>query len=700
MAKVRVQNAQGKFGTVDEANLQKAAAQGWKPVEAAPEQDSSPIRAGFEAVARGATFGLSDSFINAHQALSHNKPTEQVSAEMLARKEQNPVLSKAAEFAGALVAPNPFSKIKAVGLGAKLAAGLGESTLWGLGSAVSEASLHNQPLTAEQLAAGVAGAAITGGVLHGTFHGIGKAGSFASKIASGPAVQNALKKAADAAEWSALVGGSPEAAENLRGLKGDILSVGHEFGVISGKNSVSGEATLAAAQSAREATAKEASDIANEIGDAKTALAGMGALPMRGEKTVSGRAHVPGLDGAEGKLDEALRRRDAAAALETLIRKQVARADAGGVVTPGNIGPGVAAVGAAFAGHPLGAVGIVGAAAVKKVLKPRAGFLAGEALRALDSESGVISRMAAGLSNRLANIPPGALGAFRSRIEDAAARGAVDLVLEHTKISQSAHGPEYLARLGLDPERPEDLEGVGKKLATLEALQRYSDKHASGLDGGAKTFFTGGSGAASAPRMDFEARLQAIRQIASSPEAIAHQISPALWGAAPATVGQSLAQAQKAAQFLLQKAPKDPNLGLPEALQKPWKPSPVEISRWNSYVDVVEDPVAAVKKMGTGQIAQESLEALRTVYPQMYAEFQAKMLERLGTEKKLSYQKKLQLSKILGPQIMGTSPMHLQILQQVHATVGGAQPMGAPDGRQKVNPQENMATQAQRMESR
>lgn len=112
----------------------------------------------------------------------------------------------------------------------------------------------------------------------------------------------------------------------------------------------------------------------------------------------------------------------------------------------------------------------------------------------------------------------------------------------------------------------------------------------------------------------------------------------------PNVSGQLGAQAFNAIEFLKSKMPKDPNSQfqvLPA--QAVFTIPPSERSKFERYVEVVNDPLVALKKMTDGTLTAEHVEALQVVYPKMYAEAQRTVMEMLGEKKNLTFKQKVQL---------------------------------------------------------
>jgi len=112
----------------------------------------------------------------------------------------------------------------------------------------------------------------------------------------------------------------------------------------------------------------------------------------------------------------------------------------------------------------------------------------------------------------------------------------------------------------------------------------------------------------------------------------------------PNVSGQLGAQAYNAIEFLKSKMPKDPNAQFQVLPAQATFTIPAsERSKFERYVEVVNDPLVALKKMADGTLTAEHVEALQIVYPKMYAEAQRTVMELLGEKKSLTFKQKVQL---------------------------------------------------------
>jgi hypothetical protein len=645
----------------------------------------------------------------------------------------------------------------------RMTGGALEGSLFGLTNAVSESTLENQPLTSEYVASAMAAGGLFGGGAGGAFYGLEKGiKSAAAKLAKVD-VAGMAGKLADEADLAMLrkANGGPHPYEGnmlkvgrREGILGGKASYSNYNSVDAAKQAqarIGGELGVAldqldarvpfsaqnAGKAIRDALKPLArnpvyqpviegplTDLVNRIygGQAqaprfgwrdafelqssmRSALEG-GNLASNAKKKVFDvarkalRDHIA--DTVEAKLHPGAGRafRDALADYGSAaeLEKIFTRAHEAYQKSPLNMLAGGEAAMGLVMGHPVMGVG---AAIAQKALQPRWGFLLSDAIR---SGGPLIQRFGRGLEARMSKLAGSAAFApFQLLLEDAASHGSAALLAEHARIAKSADGPEYLAMMGMPAENPELMEDSLARAGSMHAAASYADAMNERAQRQVAGFFGEKAGKMTAIRTgDFDgmqARLGKIRALLDNPTSAYEAIPETLAGAAPNVSGQAAATLIRAAQYLSDQAPKDPYAGQPQALRRAWKPSPTEINRWFRILDAIERPGAVVERMRAGRVDAEQLKALEYVYPALNADFQLKVAEKLGTwEKKLDPARKNALAKWTGGNL-GMSQGAASLLQQMHQQKAGPAPKPR-DGRQKIDVQENVETQAQRLERR
>ena len=357
-----------------------------------------------------------------------------------------------------------------------------------------------------------------------------------------------------------------------------------------------------------------------------------------------------------------------------------------------------------------GAATGLASAAVTRAVKQRGGFVLGGALHAL-ADSNTLDNVAKAFHSRtmkMLNMAPELLGSFRGVIEQAASQGAGDLLKTHVELANSNRSDEYLSTMGLSPETDEQVSAAGGRLAAIDAVQRAAKQQDVLMDDAISGMFLRKK--STTPKIsgsnvkNFEKTIGDIRNVIRNAENLYMNIPADLQNGAPSTTGTIASTVVNAAKFLDSKAPKNPYEGMPGSVAPQWQPNQVDLDRFNRYKEAVEAPAKALQNMAAGYISPEQVEAIKAVYPAMYTQLQEKISERLMMAKDpLNYKQKLAISAIVGPGALGMSQQQQQIIQ---SSMSGASPqdaqggMKAPDGRQKVDQEKNIQTQAQRLEAR
>jgi ADP-ribose pyrophosphatase YjhB (NUDIX family) len=170
----------------------------------------------------------------------------------------------------------------------------------------------------------------------------------------------------------------------------------------------------------------------------------------------------------------------------------------------------------------------------------------------------------------------------------------------------------------------------------------------------------------------FKRRFGEIAAIVRDPAAASGELAAGfehLSDAAPTLRTELVTKQLAAAQFLYDKAPKNPAA---ETSMNPlideWEPSDAEIAQWERYAAAVQDPLSVIDEMGEGIVSREGVEVLRVVYPNLYNEVVQAFAGRIGElQTKLPYRERLNLSILMDlPVDPSTSPLFVAAMQQAH----------------------------------
>jgi hypothetical protein len=272
----------------------------------------------------------------------------------------------------------------------------------------------------------------------------------------------------------------------------------------------------------------------------------------------------------------------------------------------------------------------------------------------------------------------------------------MSLLETHTQIASSASGDEYLSTLGLEREDAATTQGYSTKIQYLDSLSEAVKQFDVALD---KAVAGRGSAPKAAPLTvkEFGKLASRLNELSADPTPLFEAVPSDLGAMAPSLMNQAAATAARAAQYLAQVMPKPPS-GSP--LAPKWQPSAAQLSEFSARLNAVQDPRKALEGAVLGG-SKASLDAVRSVYPSLYADFEQRLIERVMTEgSKMSYSEKLRLAPILGAQVLGLSNQQMMVVQQTHAMLQGKPSVQRPDGRQRVDTEQNLETQAQRLEGR
>lgn len=189
---------------------------------------------------------------------------------------------------------------------------------------------------------------------------------------------------------------------------------------------------------------------------------------------------------------------------------------------------------------------------------------------------------------------------------------------------------------------------------------------------------------------DYDKRLDDIREIATNPKKYTEAITKNTKGLAniDPQLQEMISQTGfKAAQFLQSKAPKNPFENSMFKSPIKWKPSDAELSKFNRYVKAIDDPFSILDDMNENLLSPESVEAVQTIYPQIYADIQKKAVEQVGQYgQSLPFAKQLQLSLLLGQPVASAQNVSLVNRLQTGAQLQGQQEQAKEQGQAQARP--------------
>ncbi|HZU82876.1 MAG TPA: hypothetical protein VE987_08175 [Polyangiaceae bacterium] len=180
-----------------------------------------------------------------------------------------------------------------------------------------------------------------------------------------------------------------------------------------------------------------------------------------------------------------------------------------------------------------------------------------------------------------------------------------------------------------------------------------------------------------------------LTQLASSPAAmttVVGHLSAPFASSAPAVADAYSQKLGQAIQYLYAALPKAPAPPAPFAPQS-WSPSATDKLAFHDRAEIVANPMAAMQHVAQGTLSDAHLDALRTIYPMVYAMMQKEVLDFAAShpEVKLPLPERQSVARLLGTSLDTLdTPERVQQLQAAY-TLPPAAPPGAkmPKGKLK-----------------
>ncbi len=206
-------------------------------------------------------------------------------------------------------------------------------------------------------------------------------------------------------------------------------------------------------------------------------------------------------------------------------------------------------------------------------------------------------------------------------------------------------------------------------------------------------------------RLDaFKKRVKELSAIMTDPEGSTTKIQQSwldLEEVAPNLMTAVTTKAIAGASFLWDKMPRDPRgteYLLPQMSK--WVPAEAEMSKWERYIAAVDDPMSVLRDLKNGVLTREAVEAVKSVYPELYNEMVTQVLEQLP-----ELRAELPLDRLTQLSILLDMPLHptqtgqfVAAMQANYAREGEViEPKGPPPSRGMTTVAENTLTEGQRI---
>lgn len=136
-------------------------------------------------------------------------------------------------------------------------------------------------------------------------------------------------------------------------------------------------------------------------------------------------------------------------------------------------------------------------------------------------------------------------------------------------------------------------------------------------------------------------------------------------------------------EFLRQKAPEDPTK--PGIYESDWEPSSIELEEFAELVTAVDQPVESLERMLAGAANPNIAEAIREVYPSLYAEAQQTLMDSIiETRESQPFDRRIELSLMF--EVATDETMRPQFLSQLQAGYVGDEEIQEPEQPQPPSP--------------
>ena len=171
----------------------------------------------------------------------------------------------------------------------------------------------------------------------------------------------------------------------------------------------------------------------------------------------------------------------------------------------------------------------------------------------------------------------------------------------------------------------------------------------------------------------YEAQTQAIRNKVASLDATSSEIYEGLHDVRQASLGvaDKMQQAKlNVLQFLAAKIPLDPGQ-MTSLFRSRWKPTSAQMEQFSLYVEGATNPVGVMQRAmaPSGRVTPQEAEAVRTLYPGIFAETHKQILLNLpAIQENASYEQQVRMGILFGMPVTSTSgPEAVNFYSQFHA---------------------------------
>jgi len=135
------------------------------------------------------------------------------------------------------------------------------------------------------------------------------------------------------------------------------------------------------------------------------------------------------------------------------------------------------------------------------------------------------------------------------------------------------------------------------------------------------------------PRKGLQALVTDLSHAQANPDKVGEALSalaPDLADHAPTNFALMSSNTMAGIQYLMEAAPKPPPPLFPGGPIPPWSPSDNEMSKYSRKVHAIFSPMSILDEVKTGTLTRESVDAVKTVYPNLYQAIQTSLKTKLA----------------------------------------------------------------------
>lgn len=239
--------------------------------------------------------------------------------------------------------------------------------------------------------------------------------------------------------------------------------------------------------------------------------------------------------------------------------------------------------------------------------------------------------------------------------------------------------------------------------AKLAGAERASVNLAGDVTKSVRSFLSAPlAGAVAVAELDIHKQMARVAELSGNPAKRAETFAQSVQGLqkeAPEVAQEAVATMDRGVAFLASKLPVDRSGdGSLQPLAERSAVTAEQKRKWAIYARTVDDPRTALKDLKAGRFQPEQAEALKAVYPEIYAQTQKAIVQQLAeSKKKLPLAKAATLGVLLGTG--GAPELQPARIQSYQRTYQQSRPAPKPSGK-KVNLGKSFQTGTQRLESR